>query len=101
MRKKLFPPFLGCFQSNPFRCREAGKHGQSVPAMPKMCKYSQYQQVSIRSGTEAYHHIPSFSVGSVRARSIFPVDSADSKNSYECVWYQVFFASSTSPSLQQ
>ena len=22
--------FLGCFQSNSFRCREAGKHGQDV-----------------------------------------------------------------------
>ena len=39
--------FLGCFQSNPFRFREAGKHGQ------EMCKYSQFQQVSNRSGIEA------------------------------------------------
>ena len=87
MRKKLFPPFPGCFQSNPFRCREAGKHGQLVPVMPKMCKYSQYQQVSNLSGTEANCSLPSFSVGSVRAHSVFPVDSADSKNSYEHIWY--------------
>ena len=26
--KKVVSTFLGCFQSNPFRCREAGKHGK-------------------------------------------------------------------------
>ena len=24
--EKVVSTFLGCFQSNPFRCREAGKH---------------------------------------------------------------------------
>ena len=28
--EKVVSTFLGCFQSNPFRCREAGKHGQDV-----------------------------------------------------------------------
>ena len=28
--EKVVCTFLGCFQSNPFRCREAAKHGQDV-----------------------------------------------------------------------
>ena len=40
--EKVVSTFLGCFQSNSFRCR-----------MDKMCKYSQFQQVSNRSGIEA------------------------------------------------
>ena len=28
--EKVVSTFLGCFQSNSFRCREAGKHGQDV-----------------------------------------------------------------------
>ena len=28
--EKVVLTFLGCFQSNSFRCREAGKHGQDV-----------------------------------------------------------------------
>ena len=28
--EKVVFTFLGCFQSNPFRCREACKHGQDV-----------------------------------------------------------------------
>ena len=28
--EKVVSTFLGCFQSNPFRCREGGKHGQDV-----------------------------------------------------------------------
>ena len=28
--EKVVSTFLGCFQSNPFRCLEAGKHGQDV-----------------------------------------------------------------------
>ena len=42
--EKVVSTFLGCFQSNPFQCREADKH---------MCKYSQFQQVSNRSGIKA------------------------------------------------
>ena len=44
--EKVVSTFLGCFQSNPFRCREADKHR-------KMWKYSQFQQVSNRSGMKA------------------------------------------------
>ena len=44
--EQVVSTFLGCFQSNSFRCREAGKPD-------KMCNYSQFQQVSNRSGIEA------------------------------------------------
>ena len=43
--EKVVSTFLGRFQSNHFQCRKA--------RMDKMCKYSQFQQVSNRSGIEA------------------------------------------------
>ena len=44
--EKVVSTLLGCFQSNPFRCHEAGKHGQDVQIFT-------FQQVSNRSGIEA------------------------------------------------
>ena len=44
--EKVVSTFLGCFQSNSFRCRKPA-------SMDKMCKYLQFQQVSNRSGIEA------------------------------------------------
>ena len=56
--EKVVSTFLGCFQSNPFRFRQPA-------SIDKMCKYSQFQQVSNQSGIEANRRLPSFSVGSV------------------------------------
>ena len=44
--EKVVSTFLGCFQSNPFRCREADKHRKDVQIFT-------IQQVSNRSGIKA------------------------------------------------
>ena len=54
-----------------------GQHGQLVPIMSQMHKYSQYQQLSNRSCTGANRNLLSFSVGSVWVRSVFSVDSTE------------------------
>ena len=75
----MFPPFLGCFQCHPFLCREDGQHGQLVPTMPsKMCTYPQnINSYSIGPVSGFNSNLPLFSVGSVRARSVFSVKSAE------------------------
>ena len=57
--EKVISTFLGCFQSNPFRCRTAGKHGQDVANIHNFNRY-QIGPVSRQS-----RRLPSFSVGSV------------------------------------
>ena len=58
MWKKLFPLFLVVFN---LILSDVAKPA----SMDKMCKYSQFQQVSNRSGIEAKLASSSFSVGSV------------------------------------
>ena len=53
--KKVVLTFLGCFQSNSFRCREAGKHGQNV----------QIFTISTGPVSRQNRRHPLFSVGSV------------------------------------
>ena len=53
--EKVVSTFLGCFQSNSFRCREAGKHGRDVQIFTI--------STGIKSRQNRRH--PSFSVGSV------------------------------------
>ena len=56
--EKIVSTFLGCFQSNSFRCREAGKHGQGA----NIHNFNRYQ---IGPVSRQNRHHPSFSVGSV------------------------------------
>ena len=58
MRKKSFPLFLVVFN---LILSDVAKPA----SMEKMCKYSQFQQVSNWSSIEANRRLPSFSVGSV------------------------------------
>ena len=57
--EKVVLTFLGCFQSNSFRCREAGKHGQDCANIHNFNRY----QIGPVSRQNRRH--PSFSVGSV------------------------------------
>ena len=57
--EKVVLTFLGCFQSNSFRCREAGKHGQDCANIHNFNRY----QIGSVSRQNRRH--PSFSVGSV------------------------------------
>ena len=58
--EKVISTFLGCFQSNSFRCREAGKHGQDVQIFTISTLRYQIGPVSRQNRRH-----PSFSVGSV------------------------------------
>ena len=53
--EKVVSTFLGCFQSNSFRCREAGKHGQDVQifTISRGIKSARY-----RGKIAAIHHFP-------------------------------------------
>ena len=55
--EKVVSTFVGCFQSNSFRCREAGKH-----TCANIHNFNRYQ-ISPVSRQNRRH--PSFSVGSV------------------------------------
>ena len=58
--EKVVSTFLGCFQSNSFRCRKAGKHGQDLCA--NIHNFNRYQ---IGPVSRQNHRHPSFSEGSV------------------------------------
>ena len=57
--EKVVLTFLGCFQSNSIRCREAGKHGQDVQIFTISTSIK-----SVRYRGKNRRH-PSLSVGSV------------------------------------
>ena len=58
--EKVVSTFLGCFQSNSFRCREAGTHGQDVQIFTIPTGIKSVDPVSRQNRRH-----PSFSVGSV------------------------------------
>ena len=53
--EKVVSTFLGCFQSNPFRCREAGKHGQDVQIFTIS---TGIKSVRYRGKIAVFHHFP-------------------------------------------
>ena len=58
--EKVVSTFLGCFQSNYFRCRKAGKHGQDVQIFTISTGIKSVGPVSRQNRRH-----PSFTVGSV------------------------------------
>ena len=53
--EKVVSTFHGCFQSNPFRCREASKHVQDV----QMFTISTgIKSIRYRGKIAAFHHFP-------------------------------------------
>ena len=75
------------------RCKKAERLYLCLPCPVRCANIHKYQQFFNRSGIWANRNLPSFSVGSVRARSVFSVESAEfdsvaimmlrSKNSYQ------------------
>ena len=53
--EKVVSTFLGCFQSNPFRCREAGKHGKDVQIFTIL---TGIKSVRYRGKIAVFHHFP-------------------------------------------
>ena len=53
--EKVVSTFLGCFQSNSFRCREAGKHGQDVQIFTIS---TGIKSVRYRGKIAVIHHFP-------------------------------------------
>ena len=58
--EKVVSTFLGCFQSNSFRCREAGKHGQD-----RCANIHNFKRYQIGPVSRQNRRHPSFSVGSL------------------------------------
>ena len=54
--EKVVSTFLGCFQPNPFRCHEAGKHGQDVQIFTIS---TGIESVRYRGKIAVFHHFPS------------------------------------------
>ena len=55
--EKVVLTFLGCFQSNSFRCREAGKHGQDVQ-IHVLTISTGIKSVGYRGKIAVIHHFP-------------------------------------------
>ena len=53
--EKVVSTFLGCFHSNSFRCREAGKHGQDVQIFTIS---TGIKSVRYRGKIAVIHHFP-------------------------------------------
>ena len=53
--EKVVSTFLGCFPSNPFRCREAGKHGRDVQIFTIS---TGIKSVRCRGKITVFHHFP-------------------------------------------
>ena len=53
--EKVVFTFLGCFQSSPFRCREAGKHGQDMQIFTIS---SGIKSVRYRGKIAVFRHFP-------------------------------------------
>ena len=55
--EKVVSTFLGCFQSNPFRCRDASKHGQDVQIFTIS---TGIKSVRYRGKIAVFHHFRRF-----------------------------------------